>query len=279
MKALRYLIKKYFARWLFSQQIAASKKNELQRLVEQYRTKSVAKLSDASYDVFTYHGEDGIILYLLSRLKDIQSTFVDIGSGDCIKSNCANLAVHFGWRGVFIDKDDRMLEIGRRFYRRLKKIKNNHLRFVNAEISPENADTLISSNRVGGEIGLLSIDIDGNDYWVWKAIGVIQPSIVVIEAKVEFGFRDLIVPPGEQNHHSCNPQYNGASVEALRKLGLKKGYRLVGANHYGYNLFFIRKEKTVLKPALTEDVLFNPATIKSFYPESFFVNKKFVTEV
>ena len=128
---------------------------------------------------------------------------------------------------------------------------------------------------MNGKIGMLSIDIDGNDYWIWDAIDVIQPQIVIIEAKVEFGNKSITVPYGTANHHTVDEMFNGASVEALRKLGVKKGYKLAGANKQGYNLFFVRRDAGNIPETTAELVLNNSETKKSFYPESFFSNHKF----
>jgi hypothetical protein len=121
---------------------------------------------------------------------------------------------------------------------------------------------------------LLSIDIDGNDYWIWKAIDIIRPRIVIIEAKVEFGYNNVIVPFDMRNHHSADKMYNGASVEAFRQLGIRKGYKLVGANRFGYNLFFVRENEN-MAAVTTRDVLTDPVTLQSFYPESFFEEHPF----
>lgn len=101
---------------------------------------------------------------------------------------------------------------------------------MNACINTGNINDLISNYGYTGAIGLLSINIDGNDYWIWKAIEIIEPLVVMIEAKVEFGLRNIVVPYSEKNHHCYDKMYNGASVEALKNFGLQKGYTLVGAN-------------------------------------------------
>jgi len=239
-------------------------KNWLHSLV----TLRLQKLSDASYNVFTYHGEDGILLYLLTKMENVPTTFVDIGAGDCIKSNCSNLVVHYDWQGVFIDQNKKQLAVGKRFYQS-KINKGASLKFLEKTITKDNVNSVVQETGITGEVGLLSIDIDGNDYWIWKAVEIIQPRIVIIEAKVEFGERSIVVPYGDNNHHTADKMYNGASVEALRKLGLEKGYKLAGANKQGYNLFFVRINESF--PAeTTEQVLNDPDTMKSFYPESFF---------
>lgn len=271
MQALKQFIKGNFGNWIYRRQMNPGRKNEMDSWLQKLQGKQLDKLSDASYDVFTYHGEDGILLYLLSQLKEVPAVFIDIGAGDCIKSNCANLVTHFGWCGTFIDKDKNQLSVGRRLY----KARNvQGIRFVDTEVTVNNVNQLITEAAAHRNIGLLSIDIDGNDYWIWKAIEVVQPAIVLIEAKVEFGHHSLVVPYGPNNHRSVNKEYNGASVEALRKLGEAKGYKLVGANKQGYNLFFVREEQP-LRKVLTNEILDDPETMGSFYPEYFFTSQKF----
>lgn len=276
MQLIRQWIKRNFARLVYCRQKNSARKYELLKWLEQCERKSLAFLPDASFDIFTYHGEDGIISFILQKLGSVPKTFVDIGAGDCIKSNCAALATHFGWNGIFIDKDEKQLAIGKSFYKNIVK-QGSEILFINQEVNNRNVNNIISASGMKGKIGLLSIDIDGNDYWIWKTIAIIEPEVVVIEAKVEFGFRNVIVPYGPQNHHSADKKYNGASVESLRLLGEKMGYKLVGSNKQGYNLFFVRQNRN-LRTADTEEILREPAVIKSFYPEIFFDEHKFLNE-
>lgn len=276
MQLIKQWIKRNFSGLIYHRQKNIARKHEMLKWLEQFGQKPVVALSEASFNIFTYHGEDGIIAYLLQKMSNVPKTFVDIGAGDCIKSNCAALAEHFGWSGVFIDKDEKQLGIGKSFYKnRLKQ--GAKINFVNAAATGKNVNDIISGSGMKEQIGLLSIDIDGNDYWIWKAIEVVKPRIVVIEAKVEFGYHDAIVPYGPHNHHAVHQMYNGASVEALKKLGETKGYKLVGANKQGYNLFFVRDDE-ILPAATIADVLSDKETVNSFYPDSFFAEHKFVME-
>jgi hypothetical protein len=276
MQLLKKWIKRNFPGIIYRKQRSGAAFQAMVAQVEKFKQQQVSPIWLASHDIFTYHGEDGIIYYLLNHLRPASHVFVDIGSGDCVKSNCANLATHLGWSGLFMDSDPGQLAIGKIFYKQ-KLREGVDIRIVQEEVEPGNVNEILRREGIAGEIGLLSIDIDGNDYWVWKAIDSIQPAIVVIEAKIEFGDRDLIVPYGKQNHHSADKMYNGASVEAFRKLGEKKGYKLVGANQFGYNLFFVKKE-TIVKEASVNEILNYQGVKDCFYPESFFLAHTFVTE-
>jgi len=106
---------------------------------------------------------------------------------------------------------------------------------------------LIAESGFSGEIDLLSIDIDGMEYWIWQAIEVISPRVVVIEANGKFGERSISVPYDEDWIYDSEkaPFYHGASLAALSKLAESKGYRLVGTNRFGFNAFFLRVEEAV----------------------------------
>lgn len=273
MQFLKQWIKYAFGPRLYKKQLSATAAQALADHRLQWSGKTARPLHEAALDIFTYHGEDGIINYLVEKCTGIPRRFADIGSGDCIKSNCAALAVHGNWEGLFIDQDNRQLNIGRRFYNPLNR-EGRNLRFCEAAVTPGNINELLAANGCENEIGLLSIDIDGNDYWIWEAISVVQPAIVVIEAKVEFGTGDYLVSYGPANHRAADPQYNGASVSVLCRLAAQKGYKLAGANKQGYNLFFVREAVNVPE-VNAADVLRDPETIRSFYPEEFFSSHKF----
>jgi hypothetical protein len=129
-------------------------------------------------------------------------------------------------------------------------------------ITAENINEIISSSGFSGEIGVLSIDIDGNDFWVWKAIECVSPQVVIIETHNEFGLNDIIVPYDPNYFYpGKHPTYHGASPVAMTKLAKKKGYRLVGANELGFNLIYVREDliPELLPEVSVESVLQHPS--------------------
>ena len=159
------------------------------------------------------------------------------------EKSVANLHFHHDFTGIFIDGNSKALERGRYFYKKHGNSKVKNPVFVEAMITAENINELISKGGLNGEIGLLSVDIDGNDYWVWKAIDVIQPQVVVIETHNEFGMNDIIVPyDPEYFYPGKHPDYHGASPVAMTKLSKTKGYRLVGSNDLGFNFVYMRED-------------------------------------
>lgn len=242
---LKYLIKKYGYSFLLKERFSASTQIAQKQLQFQYselkRVQNLPIFNDTGFKVFSQFEEDGKILYLFSVLGTTSKLFIDIGSNDGVNSNCANLAVNHGWHGLFVDADEKAIEIGTKFYEKVPNKWSLKPIFKQAVITPQNVNLIIEESGFFGEIDFLSIDIDSNDYWVWKALNKIEPKVVVIESQLTFGKRDIIVP--YQNKLSKEPNQNnyyGASTLALVKLGKSKGYRLVGSNDYGNNLFFIR---------------------------------------
>lgn len=200
------------------------------------------QLTDTGFRVFSQFEEDGLLLCIFTLIGMGSRRFVDIGSADGINSNCANLALNHGWHGLFIDGNAALVEQGEAFYAAHPDTWAWPSRFVHARITRENVNEIIEGAGVSGEVDLLSIDIDGNDYWVWDALGVIQPRVVIVETHVQFGEHNIVVPydpayvyPGE------HPDYNGASPVAMARMAAGHGYRLVGANAYGFNTIYVRQ--------------------------------------
>ena len=192
--------------------------------------------------IFSQFEEDGMLLYLDAVLELENASFVDIGAADGINSNCANLALNLGWHGLFIDGDPKAIARGRRFYQRHPDTQLWPPVFVEAFITRENINQLIVEAGVSGPIGVLSIDIDGNDYWVWQALSAVDPAVVIIETHIEFGMRNIVVPYDARHvYPGRHPDYFSASPVAMLRLANRKGYRLVGANRYGFNLIFVKR--------------------------------------
>jgi hypothetical protein len=225
------------------------------------------KLSDTGFRVFSQHEEDGLLLFIFAVIGIKYKTFVDIGSNDGVNSNCANFAVNFGWHGVFIDGDKTAIKRGMHFYKRYPDPWHYPPEFVCQKVTRENINEIILKVGFQGEIDFLSVDIDGNDYWIWDAIEAVSPNVIVIEANVELGYHNVIVPyNADYAHENRHPVYHGASPLAFNNLAIKKGYKLVGANNYGHNMIFVKKELggNYLPEVSVESILGHFKTIESF---------------
>ncbi len=271
MAWLKNLIKYYFSKRIHKDKLHPSVGIQQRALMLQYQTaqknKQVPAFNSTGFKVFSQFEEDGLLLFLFSLLGESSKTFIEIGANDGINSNCSNLAVHFGWSGLFFEGDEKLIKRGRKFYSRIPTPYHPKPTYIQAIIKRENINELITKAGLSGEIELLSIDIDGNDYWVWDALTVVQPKVVVIETHTEFGTENIVVPydpdymfPGK------HPVYHGASVIAMNKLAEKKGYRLIGASDLGINQVYIRKDLLVDEvPTVTpESTLWHPLAKDGF---------------
>lgn len=217
------------------------------------------KLNETGFRNFSQFEEDGLILYVLAVIGIKYRTFVDIGSANGINSNCANLAINFGFHGLFIDGKKENIEQGRFFYTHHPDTVLFPPIFVNSFVTKTNINQIIEENGFKGEIDVLSIDIDGNDYWIWEALDIIRPRIVIIESHIELSEDSIVVPYDEDYSYpnEDNPNYFGASGPAMCNLAKIKGYRLVGSNKYGFNTIFVKQNEGEKElPEVTAQSLF-----------------------
>jgi len=233
---------------------------------------ALPSLSDTGFRVFSQFEEDGKLLFIFSILGMKNKTFVEIGSDDGVNSNSANLYFNFGWHGLFIDGNRHSIRRGKKFFAKYPHPWFYKPQFLCSKVTRENVNALIENAGYRGEVGLLSIDIDGNDYWVWDAITVVEPQVVIIETHNEFGMNNIVVPyDADYSYPGKHPVYHGASPVAMTKLASKKGYRLAGANELGFNFIFVRKglAEKELPEVTVESVLTHPSVeegYKKFLP-------------
>jgi hypothetical protein len=207
------------------------------------------------FKVYSQCDEDGIIQEIFKRIETTNRIFVEFGVETGIECNTVKLLVE-GWRGLWLDGDDKNFEqINTRFK---SFVDSGHLAVRRSFITAENINALISHGGLRGPIDLLSIDIDNNDYWVWQAIDVIEPRVVVIEYNATLRPPLSLVVPYNPQQTWIGSNYFGASLDALVKLGRTKGYRLVGCSFSGANAFFVREE-------FAKDLFLDPATAEEHY--------------
>jgi hypothetical protein len=196
--------------------------------------------------VYSQSGEDGLLLHFFSLIRAPGKSFIEIGIEDGTECNSANLAINFGWRGLLVEGSPSLAEKARDFYHRRHKIEPGRVQIAAQFVTRENVNQLFAVHGLGGEIDLLSIDIDGNDYWVWQAIEGTQPRVVAIEYNASFGPARSIStrynPVFDRYAFHPSGWYHGASLTALTKLAHQKGYILAGCDSFGADAFFIRRE-------------------------------------
>ncbi len=205
----------------------------------------LTKLQDAEFKVFSQFGEDGILQYLIyeTKIDHNESVFIEFGVQDYSESNTRFLLMNNNWRGMIIDGSTANMDSVRS-----QSICWRHdLTVKDAWIDRDNINQFITEAGFQGNIGMLSIDVDGNDYWVWEQIHVVNPIIVVVEWNSVFGSTHAISVPYDPMFQREKAHYShlffGASIAAFEHLGKSKGYSLIGSNTAGNNLFFVRNDR------------------------------------
>ena len=182
------------------------------------------------------NGEDGILHELFRRIGSERGFFVEFGVEDGRQCNTAAL-VRAGWRGVMIEGDPEKFRGLAATYADTPAV-----RTVNAFVTAENIAELFAEHGVPTEFDLLSIDIDGNDYWVWEALAAYRPRAVVIEYNGAHPPPERWVMAYDPRHRWGDDTYYGASLASLAALGARLGYALVGTDQRGINAFFVRDD-------------------------------------
>jgi hypothetical protein len=187
--------------------------------------------------IYSQNGEDGLLSYLLARLGSRSRRVVEIGIQDGTECNARNLIDNFGWWGLLVEGDPQSAAGARALYAGRAQVRE-------AFVTRENVNDVLAD--AAGEIDLLSIDIDGVDFWVWDAITAVRPRVVMIEY-------NAYLPPAEFRVVDYRPSfrryelhpsgfYFGASLEAYRCLGESKGYVLVACESAGANALFVQQD-------------------------------------
>ncbi len=204
--------------------------------------RSAPRLRDAEFRAFSQWGEDGIIQFLVGRVPIERDIFVEFGVGDYRESNTRFLLENDNWRGLIIDGGESHSD----YLERSGLDWRHTIDALTAFIDRDNINELISGAGIEGDIGLLSIDLDGNDYWVLEAIEVVSPRILVVEYNSVFGPSAEVTVPYEPRFDRIEAHssglYFGASLAAIAALADRKGYALVGGTRAGVNAFFVRRD-------------------------------------
>jgi hypothetical protein len=205
--------------------------------------KRIESLAEVEFKVFSQWGDDGIIQWLVNNVDFPNKTFVEFGVENYRESNTRFLMMNNNWSGLVMDGSQ-----------------SNVAQIINSEyfwkytlsakaafIDADNINSLLSSSGLAAEVGILHIDLDGNDYWIWKEINVVSPMVVIIEYNSVFGIDRAITIPYDKDFHRTKAHfsnmYYGASLRAMHRLSAEKGYSFIGCNSSGINAYFVRNDK------------------------------------
>ncbi len=213
------------------------------------------------FKVFSQWGDDGLIQYLINTVPIEKKIFIEFGVENFTESNCRFLLQNNNWAGMVIDGSASNID----YIKQDEIYWKFNLKAEQNFIDKDNINFLIKKNGIIGDVGILSIDIDGNDYWVWESLDIINPRIVICEYNSIWGKDLSITVPYDPNFNRTSAHYSnlyfGASIVALNNLAKSKGYALIGSNSSGNNLFFVRA-----------DLLNN---LKVVYPEDTWIKSQF----
>jgi hypothetical protein len=180
--------------------------------------------------------EDGITLALLDRAGSGTRRFVEIGPGST-GGNSAVLAFEAGWSGLMIDASKKaVMKLSRslRF--------NPGVTVVNATVTPENINEILTRHGCTGDVDFVSIDVDSIDFWLLDALRVCSPRVLVMEYNALFGPDRAVTVPNAPEPKLGLKGYSGASLRALERKAREKGLRLVLCEDAGVNAFFLRND-------------------------------------
>lgn len=222
----------------------------------------ITNLKEIEFSSFSQFGEDGIISWITSKIPDLNKVFIEIGTEDYWESNTRFLLKSMNWKGYLIEGSKN----------HIKKIKSqriywqNNIKAINEFVTKENINNIIQENIREKSIGLLSIDIDGNDLWVLKELNFISPDIVVCEYNTIFGDKYELTVPYDKNfsrikkHHSN--VYFGCSIKALISVMNKKNYFFLGTCSTGINAFFVKNDYKEIFDKIILNKVFFPSLVR-----------------
>ncbi len=195
------------------------------------------ELEAAEKRVYSQHGEDGVIQVLLEKLPPCHRFVVEFGAHDGESmSNSRHLIVDHDWHAVLVEPHPPFFKLLQARY-----ANNDRVRTVQAYISPENINQLFADAGVPKDFDILSIDVDGPDYYLWQALTDYQPTIVLVECNASIPPNREYVVPQDKAWELSGTAEEGANLLALYQLGVRKGYRLVYTELSGANLFFVHE--------------------------------------
>jgi hypothetical protein len=208
-------------------------------------------IRDAGFRVYSQFEEDGIILYILSMIGFKTKRVVEMccGSGD--ECMATNLILNHGFDGYLFDGDQANISAANRFFRSQKDCFAYPPVLTNVWITAENVNDLLTRSGCAGEVDLFSLDMDGNDYWIWNAIEAINPRLLVLETHNGIPSDKSLTIEYKADFDSgwskigAEQEYRGASLLAMQRLCKRRGYRMIGAHRHGFNVFFLREDEGV----------------------------------
>ena len=204
-------------------------------------------IKDSGFRCYSQFEEDGIILYLLSCIGKKTRSVVELCCGEGRECMSANLIINHGYKGYLFDGSHQNISAANNFFNKQKDCLLVMPKIRQAWITKDNINDLLVDAGIEGEIDVLSLDMDGNDYYIWDAINVINPRICIFEINNIIPTNlELTIPYHDDfyawDKSEIDSEFRSVSLLAMIKLSEKKGYTMVGSHKHGFNVFFIRND-------------------------------------
>ena len=205
--------------------------------IDKLKADASIPLNTFEHKIYSQHGEDGIITEIFKRIGVQSKTFFEFGAGAGTENNTIALLLD-GWKGWWVDGGDYIDTYKTLF---AESIQEGFLTVSKNMISSKNINSIVKDLDMPKEIDLLSIDIDGNDYYVWKALEATKPRVVVVEYNAAYPVGHMFLQKeSEKMWNGSN--FFGASLSRFNALAQEKGYTLVCCDITGTNAFFVRND-------------------------------------
>lgn len=203
------------------------------------KNKNMYKLNNFRKSVYSQTGEDGIIEKLFQTLKIKKGSFCEFGAFDGMTYCNTRKLREEGWGGVLIEANTTFIE---NIKHNVKEYKNIQVieSFITCE-GDTSLDSLLKKTKLKKNFDFLSIDIDGNDLWVWKSLNEYEPKVVIVEYNPNYDSTSSLTIAYDKNHTHQLDAYYSATAGAFKKLADEKNYKLVGFTE-GLNLVFCKSE-------------------------------------
>lgn len=226
------------------------KSSTIRKMYLEYKSlDKLTQISPYEQSFFSQNGEDGIILEIFKNIDTVMGYAIEIGAGG-YSSNVLVLWAIFGWDIILIDGSEDQLNETKRLvkdisYKYNLNSKNKPI-FIKEWIYPDkNFSRYIAKHIDSQKVSLLSLDIDGLDYYVLNNLDIL-PEVIVCEYNASFGNENKITVPPEPDFYRYKYDkrgwHAGASLPAIKSVLEKKGYTFLGVESSGINSFFVRND-------------------------------------
>ncbi|MDR3362808.1 MAG: hypothetical protein LBO64_08230 [Desulfovibrio sp.] len=228
---------------------------------------ALPKLSQVGFKVYSQFEEDGLLLFIFSLIGAESRRVLEVCAGNGRECMAANLIINHGWEGLLFDGNEAAVAEAVNFFAGHPRTWLHPPQCIHAWITRDNINELVTGHGFSGEIDLLSLDMDGNDYWILKALNGVSPRVIICETQNAVPAGIAVTQPYAEDFRLTAEQmadgFLSASLAAMQKLCAEKGYRLIGGHGYGFNAIFMRDGvgENFFPEVSVESVLSNPYSL------------------